>query len=59
MNGISSLAYSLAMIVAFALIAGGLVIGLKRKDWKRGSLMLLGAVVLIMNVLIWTLPLPQ
>lgn len=59
MNGISSLAYSLAMIVAFALVAGGLVIGLKRKDWKRGGLMLLVAAVLIMNVLIWTLPLPQ
>lgn len=57
MTGFSSLAYSIAMIAAIALIGGGLFLGLKRGDWKRGGLMLLVALVLIANVLIWTLPL--
>ena len=59
MTGFSSLAYSIAMIAAFALMAGGLVLGFRRKDWKRGGLMLLVAVVLIANVVIWTMPTPN
>lgn len=58
MSGISSLAYSLAMLVAFLLVVGGFYLGLKQKDWKRGVLMLLVAAVLVVNVLIWTLPVP-
>lgn len=58
MIGISSFAYSLAILVAFGLVAGGLYLGIKQKDWKRGMLMLLVAAVLVVNVLIWTLPVP-
>lgn len=56
MTSFSPYAYSIAMIAAFALLAGGLVLGLKRGDWKRGGLMVLVALVLVANVLIWTLP---
>lgn len=58
MIGISSLAYSLAMLAAFGLVAGGLYLIVKQKEWKRGVLMLLVAAVLVANVLIWTLPVP-
>lgn len=58
MTSISSLAYSIAMIAALLLLAGGLFMGISRGDWKRGGLMLLVAAVLVANVLIWTLPVP-
>ena len=58
MTSFSSLAYSIAMIASFALVGGGLYLGLARKDWKRAGLMLLVAVVLIANVVIWTMPSP-
>lgn len=59
MEAISNIAYSLAMILAFALIVIGLYTGVSRKDWKRAILMLLVAAVLVVNVLIWTVPLPE
>ena len=58
MTSFSSLAYSIAMIASFALVGGGLYLGLVRKDWKRAGLMLLVAAVLIANVVIWTMPSP-
>ncbi len=58
MSSFSPIAYSIAMIAAFALAGGGAVLLVKRKDWKRGGLMLLVALVLFANVLIWTLPNP-
>lgn len=56
MTSFAPLAYSIGMIAAFLLIGSGLFMGLSRKDWKRGGLMLAVALVLIVNVLIWTLP---
>lgn len=44
---------ALLMIAAFALAWGGVVV-LRRGDRLKGALMLVCAVVLIGNVLIWT-----
>ena len=49
-------ALSIAMLVAFALIAGGVVLIVKKRDRPRGLLMIGVSAVLIMNVLIWVLP---
>ena len=46
---------ALAMIAAFLLAFGGIVLVRRRQDRGRGILMLLAAAVLVMNVLIWTL----
>jgi hypothetical protein len=49
---------SIAVLAAFALGAGGLWLLVRRRDAKRGLLMLLAALVTLVNVLIWTLPPP-
>ena len=49
-------ALSVAVIASFALAAGGLYLLLKRRERKQGLLMLVAAVVLFGNVLIWSLP---
>ncbi len=55
LGGIASAAPAIAMLGAFAcLIGGGLLIA-KRRDRKRGVLMLVMAAVLVVNVAIWTL----
>jgi hypothetical protein len=54
MQTIASAALSLAVVAAFVLAAGGLYLVAKRRDTKQGVLMLVMAVVLIGNVLIWT-----
>jgi hypothetical protein len=56
MTSFSSIAYSIAMLAAFLLAGGGLYMGLARRDWKKGALMLLVAAVLVANVVIWTVP---
>ena len=43
------------MIAAFVLAAGGVKLALEQKDRKRGLLMIGAAVVLVGNVLVWTL----
>ena len=43
-----------AMIAVFALIFGGIYLLRTRRDTKRGWLMLVAALVLLGNVLIWT-----
>ncbi len=55
MTGFGATALSIAMIAAFVLIAGGIKLMLGRNDRKRGVLMIVAALVLIGNVLIWTL----
>ena len=45
---------SIAMIAVFLLGAGGMWMVVKRRDAKKGLLMLAAAVVLLGNVLIWT-----
>lgn len=55
MYTIAVTALSLAVIASFALAGGGLWLLLKRRDGKRGALMLAAALVLFANVLIWTI----
>jgi high-affinity Fe2+/Pb2+ permease len=42
------------MIAAFLLAIGGARLAIRREDRGRGLLMLAAAVVLVANVLIWT-----
>ena len=55
LTGIAAAAPSIAMIAAFACLIGGGVLIAKRRDVKKGALMLVMALVLIGNVVIWTL----
>lgn len=47
---------TIAMLAIFALVAGGIVLLRRGQDRKRGVLMLVAALVLFGNVLIWTWP---
>jgi high-affinity Fe2+/Pb2+ permease len=55
MYTIAATALSVAVIATFALVAGGIYLLVKRKERKQGVLMLIAAVVLFGNVLVWTL----
>ena len=55
-SGIGSLALSLAMFAVIALGAGGMWLIVKQRDTKRGILMLIAGLVILGNVLIWTMP---
>ena len=46
---------ALAMVASFLLAAGGVKLMLDRQTRSRGALMLIAAVVLITNVMIWTM----
>ena len=52
-------ALSVAMIAVFALAGGGGWLIAKRRDRKRGILMIVAALVIAGNVAIWLAPLPQ
>lgn len=54
MDNISSVTMALAMVAAFLLIAAGVKLALARQTRVRGVLMIVAALVLIMNVMIWT-----
>jgi hypothetical protein len=56
MTGFLATLLSIAVLAAFALVAGGLWLIFKRGERKQGLLMLLASAVLAVNVLIWTLP---
>lgn len=45
---------ALAMVAAFLLVAGGIKLILDRQTRVRGVLMIVAALVLVMNVMIWT-----
>ena len=47
-------AMALAMIAAFVLAGGGVKLMLARQTRARGALMIAAALVLVMNVMIWT-----
>jgi high-affinity Fe2+/Pb2+ permease len=47
-------ALALAMIACFLLLAGGVKLTLDRQTRARGVLMIVAALVLVMNVMIWT-----
>lgn len=55
MTALASAAPAIAMLAAFALIAGGVAVIRRGDDRRRGVLMLVMAAVLIGNVAIWTL----
>jgi hypothetical protein len=46
---------SVLMIAAFLLGAGGMWLIVKRRDVRKGVLMLLAALVMLGNVLVWTI----
>lgn len=47
---------SIAMLAVGALLTGGVWLIAKRKDRQRGILMIIAALVLLGNVLLWALP---
>ena len=56
MNGPGDLALSLLMLAGVALSGGGVWLIVKGRDRKRGALMLVAAVVMFVNAVIWSLP---
>jgi hypothetical protein len=54
MENFSSVAMALAMISAFLLVIGGVKLVRERQTRSRGALMIAAALVLVMNVMIWT-----
>ena len=55
MNGLADALLSIAVLGAFILIGGGLWLLVKKGEKKQGGLMVLAALVMLANVLIWTL----
>jgi len=54
MGDFSSVVMAFAMVAAFLLAAGGVKLALSRQTRTRGVLMIVAALVLAMNVTIWT-----
>ena len=54
MDKFSGSALALAMIAGFLLLAGGAKPALVHQTRTRGVLMIVAALVLVMNVMIWT-----
>jgi high-affinity Fe2+/Pb2+ permease len=54
MDNFSSAAMALAMVAAFLLMIGGVKLMLDRQTRVRGALMIVAALVLVTNVMIWT-----
>jgi high-affinity Fe2+/Pb2+ permease len=54
MEKFSSVAMALAMVAALLLLIGGVKLALARQTRVRGILMIAAALVLVMNVMIWT-----
>ncbi|GAA4718676.1 hypothetical protein H9L13_07875 [Sphingomonas lutea] len=55
MNSFTSAALAIAMIAAFLLMIGGIRLLRAPQTRSRGWLMLAAALVLVMNVMIWTM----
>ena len=55
MNELASGAMAVAMIAAFLLTFFGVKLALRRESRKQGLLMICAALVLVGNVLVWTL----
>jgi hypothetical protein len=53
-SGFGALFLSLAMLAAFALAGGGAWLIVKARERKKGVLMIIAALVLVGNVLVWT-----
>ena len=54
MGGLAAATMSVAMIAVFLLTGGGMVLLVRGQHRKQGALMLVAALVLLGNVLIWT-----
>jgi hypothetical protein len=54
MGTIASGAMAVAMIAAFLLAGGGIILLVRGEHRKQGTLMLVAAMVLVGNVLVWT-----
>jgi len=54
MENFSSAVMALAMVAALLLAAGGVKLALDSQTRVRGILMIVAALVLVMNVMIWT-----
>ena len=54
MENISSVIMGVAMVAAFLLVAGGARLAFDRQTRGRGLLMIAAALVMVMNVMIWT-----
>ena len=54
MENFSSVVMAIAMVAAFLLGAGGVKLTLDRQTRVRGVLMIAAALVIVMNVTIWT-----
>jgi high-affinity Fe2+/Pb2+ permease len=53
-DNFSSAAMALAMVGAFLLLVGGVKLALDRQTRVRGVLMIVAALVIVTNVMIWT-----
>ena len=54
MEGIADAALAIAVIASFLLVAGGIRLARARQTRGRGALMIVAALVILMNVMIWT-----
>ena len=54
MTNFSPVALGLAMVTALLLLAGGAKLAVSRQTRGRGILMIVAALVIVMNVMIWT-----
>ncbi len=54
-TGLPATLFSVAVLATFALVAGGIYLIAKSRDRRKGALMLIAALVLLGNLLIWTL----
>jgi hypothetical protein len=54
-SALGSTVLSIVMIAAFLLGAGGMWLIVRRGETKKGLLMLVAALVLLGNVLVWTI----
>ncbi|HKR16253.1 MAG TPA: LPXTG cell wall anchor domain-containing protein [Rhizorhapis sp.] len=52
----SDLVLSIIMLAGLMLLGGGLWMIFKRRDQKRGLLMLIAALVMFANVAVWLVP---
>jgi glucose uptake protein GlcU len=57
MTGMNATILSVLMLAGIALGIGGIYLITRRRDYKRGWLMIVAGVVMFLNVAIWTLPL--
>ena len=54
MTNLSSIAMALGMVCALLLLFGGAKLAFARQTRRRGVLMIVAALVIVMNVMIWT-----